>query len=173
MTPWRRLVRDVPDYPHAGVVFKDITPLLADPDSLGEALSAMAEPWRDERIDRVVGIEARGFVVGAAVARELGAGLVVVRKAGKLPRRTLSVSYDLEYGSDTLEMHADALAPGQRAVILDDVLATGGTAAAATRLVAAAGADLAGCGFLLEIAALGGRARLGGVRIECAMTVSP
>jgi len=173
MTPWRRLVRDVPDYPHAGVVFKDITPLLADPDSLGAALSEMAEPWREERIDRVVGIEARGFVVGAAVARELGAGLIVVRKAGKLPRRTLSVSYDLEYGSDTLEMHADALAPGQRAVILDDVLATGGTAAAATRLVTGAGADLAGCGFLLEIAALGGRARLGGVRIECAMTVSP
>ncbi len=173
MTPWRQLVRDVPDYPHAGIVFKDITPLLADPDGLDEALSAMAEPWRDERIERVVGIEARGFVVGAAVARELGAGLVVVRKAGKLPRRTLSASYDLEYGSDTLEMHADSLAPGQRAVILDDVLATGGTAAAATQLVTAAGADLAGCGFLLEIAALGGRARLGGVRVECAMTVSP
>ena len=173
MTPWRQLVRDVPDYPHTGIVFKDITPLLADPDSLDEALSAMAEPWRDEQIDRVVGIEARGFLVGAAVARELRAGLVVVRKAGKLPRRTLSASYDLEYGSDTLEMHADSLAPGQRAVILDDVLATGGTAAAATQLVTAAGADLAGCGFLLEIAALGGRARLGGVRVECAMTVSP
>ncbi len=173
MPRWQSLIREVPDFPKPGIIFKDITPLLADAEGLREALAAMTDPWRSETVDCVVGIEARGFVVGAAVARDLGVGFVPIRKAGKLPWQTISHSYGLEYGQDTVEMHADAMGSGRRVVILDDVLATGGTAAAAARLVARTGADLVGFGFLLEIAELQGRSRLDGHRVECAIHPTP
>lgn len=153
------LIADVPDFPTPGVVFKDITPLLADPEGLRltiEGLVDLAPP----DIDIVVGMEARGFIVGAPVAVALGAGFVPVRKPGKLPRPTLSATFALEYGTDQLVMHADALHPGMRVLILDDVLATGGTVAATAGLVRSLGAELAGVAVLLELAFLGGRQRL-------------
>ncbi len=156
----RGFVRDVPDFPRPGILFRDVTPLLADPGALREAIRQLAEPFRGSRIERVVGVESRGFILGAPVALELGAGLAIARKPGKLPRRTLSVSYELEYGTDRLEMHADALAPGQRVLLVDDLIATGGTAAATLRLARHAGADVVGCAFLIELTALGGRAQL-------------
>lgn len=156
----RGFVRDVPDFPRPGILFRDVTPLLADPAALREAIRQLAEPFSGSRIERVVGVESRGFILGAPVALELGAGLAIARKPGKLPRRTLSVSYELEYGTDRLEMHADALAPGQRVLLVDDLIATGGTAAATLRLARHAGADVVGCAFLIELTALGGRAQL-------------
>jgi adenine phosphoribosyltransferase len=156
----RAFVRDVPDFPRPGILFRDVTPLLADAAALREAIRRLAEPFRDARVDRVVGVESRGFILGAPVALELGAGLAIARKPGKLPRRTLSVSYELEYGTDRLEMHADAIEPGQRVLLVDDLVATGGTAAATLRLARQAGADVVGCAFLIELAALGGRAQL-------------
>lgn len=156
----RRLVREIPDFPKPGILFRDVTPLLADPRGLSEAVDAMAEPFRGAGVERVLGIESRGFLLGAPVALALGAGLVIVRKPGKLPWQTVSASYDLEYGSDTVEMHVDAVSPGQRVLIVDDLIATGGTAAAAVDLARGAKADLVGCAFLIELSALGGRARL-------------
>src|SRR5579862_2226347 len=129
------LVRDIPDFPRPGVVFKDLTPLLADPAGLASCVNALAARFVDERVDKVLGIEARGFIIAAPVAYDLGAGFVPVRKKGKLPYHVHSYTYDLEYGTDTLELHTDALGPGDRALIIDDVLATGGTAAATRRLV--------------------------------------
>lgn len=163
------LVRTVPDFPSPGIAFKDITPLLADGAGLDLAVVAMADPWRDDEIDLVVGIEARGFLLGTPVARELGAGFVPVRKEGKLPSETAAVSYGLEYGADTIEMHIDAVTADHRVVIIDDVLATGGTAAAARELVTATGASLAGFGFLIELAFLNGRSRIDGQRVETIM----
>jgi len=160
------LIRDVPDFPKPGIVFKDLTPLLAVPDGLRQAVWAISEPFRGERVDHVVGIEARGFVFGAPAALELGVGFVPVRKAGKLPDATISVSYDLEYGTDTLEIHADGLRPGDRVLIVDDLLATGGTAAAATELVAKTGAEVVGISFLVELEFLAGRKRLNATRVE-------
>jgi len=159
-------IRDVPDFPSPGILFKDLTPMLAVPEALELGVRALAEPFRLERIDRVVGIEARGFVFGAPVALELGVGFVPIRKPGKLPHETMSVSYDLEYGSDTLEMHADAIGKGQRVLVVDDLLATGGTAAAAVELLDRAGADVVGCTFLIELGFLAGRERLSGTRVE-------
>ena len=156
----RSFVRDVPDFPRPGILFRDVTPLLADPAALREAIRRLAEPFRAARIERVVGVESRGFLLGAPVALELGAGLAIARKPGKLPRRTLGVSYALEYGTDRLEMHADAVEPGQRVLVVDDLVATGGTAAATLRLARSAGADVVGCVFLIELVALGGRAQL-------------
>lgn len=157
-----RFVRDVPDFPKPGIVFRDITPLLASPEAFHAAVAAMAEPFRKSGADRVVGIEARGFMFGAALARELGLGFVPVRKPGKLPGRTEKVAYGLEYGSDGLELHADAFAAGESALVVDDVLATGGTAAAAAELVERLGARVAGLSFFIELGALDGRSRLSG-----------
>jgi adenine phosphoribosyltransferase len=154
------LIRDVPDFPEPGIVFKDITPLLADADALARSIAVMAEAERGQGITKVVGIESRGFILGPAVALALGVGFVPVRKFGKLPWTTVSRTYDLEYGSDTLEMHADALAPSDRVVVVDDVLATGGTAAATVELVRHTGAFVTGIAVLIELGFLGGRKRL-------------
>ena len=156
-----RLVRVVEDWPEPGVTFRDITPLLADPDALEAVVDGLVSlAGQMGPIDAVLGIEARGFLFGPSVALGLGAGFVPVRKAGKLPSRSLSTSYDLEYGSAVLEMHVDALKPGDRVVVVDDVLATGGTMLAAADLVRQAGAEVAGNLVLIEILALGGQARL-------------
>lgn len=152
-------IRDVPDYPQPGVLFKDITPLLADHDAFSAVVDAFAGGLE---VDKVVGIEARGFILAAPVAYRCGAGFVPVRKKGKLPAETLAASYDLEYGSAVIEVHRDAFGPGDRVLIVDDVLATGGTAAAAVNLVEALGGEVAGLGFVIELGFLGGAARLGG-----------
>jgi adenine phosphoribosyltransferase len=155
-----KLVRDIPDFPRPGIVFKDITPLLLDPAALDQAVSELAALARPLSVDLVVAAEARGFILGAALARELGAGFVPARKPGKLPSETVSAEYTLEYGIDALEMHADALAGGIRVLVHDDLLATGGTAAAVCELAQELGAVVAGCAFLVELSFLGGRARL-------------
>lgn len=159
MPSWNGLIRDVADFPRPGIVFKDITPVLADAAAFDAALDALAAPWRDTPIDAVLAIEARGFILGAPLARTLGAGFVPVRKPGKLPSRTLSQRYALEYGHDTLELHADALPVGARVLLVDDVLATGGTLQAARTLAERAEADVVGAAVLIELVALGGRAR--------------
>ncbi|GLU48106.1 adenine phosphoribosyltransferase [Nocardiopsis ansamitocini] len=161
-----RHVRDIPDYPQPGVVFKDITPLLGDHAALTATVRGLADPFRDERIDYVVGLEARGFIFGTPVALELGAGFVPLRKAGKLPARTLSQSYDLEYGTATVEIHADAITPGSRVLIVDDVLATGGTGHAAVELVRRAGGNVVGLSVLMELGFLKGRERLPDVELR-------
>lgn len=155
-------VRDVPDFPRPGVVFKDLTPLLGDAEAFRFSVSSLADRFADEHISRVVGIEARGFIVAAPIAVQLGAGFVPVRKVGKLPWETEQESYVLEYGSDALEVHADALGPGDRVLIVDDVMATGGTAAATVTLVERLGASVAGLAFLIELGFLEGRRKLGG-----------
>ena len=161
------LIRDVPDFPKPGIVFKDITTLLRDADGFSQAVGAMAAPWAGVKLTRVVSVESRGFIFGAAIARELGLGMVPVRKPGKLPWRTRSASYSLEYGTDTLEMHEDAVGAGDSVIVVDDLLATGGTAAAAVRLARESGADVVGASFLIELEFLGGRARLADVsRVE-------
>lgn len=152
-------VRDVPDFPKPGVLFKDITPLLADARAFRECVDALAAPWRAQGIHAVCGIEARGFIFGAALARALDSGFVPLRKPGKLPAATLGADFELEYGQARLEVHADALARGARVLIVDDVLATGGTLAAARHLVEQLGADIAGASVVLELAFLHGRAR--------------
>ena len=154
-----RFVRDVADFPKPGVVFKDLTPLLADAGAFAASIEALVAPFVGAKIERVVGIEARGFIFGAAAARALGAGFVPMRKPKKLPATTIGVDYALEYGSDRLEMHADALVRGERVLVVDDVLATGGTLAAAADLCDAAGAAIVGAAVMAEIAFLGGRAR--------------
>ena len=153
-------IRDIPDFPQAGVVFKDLTPLLADVDAFRFVVDALCDHFTAQPIDKVLGIEARGFIVAAPVAYRLGAGFVPVRKAGKLPWHVEKEEYVLEYGSDLLEIHRDALAPGERALIIDDVMATGGTAAATIRLVEKLGGVVAGLGFVIELAFLGGRGKL-------------
>jgi adenine phosphoribosyltransferase len=170
VTDLRALIRDIPDFPTPGILFKDITPLLADGAAWRAATDGLGAMAKGRSIDVVVGIEARGFLVGAAVAYHLGAGFVPLRKPGKLPFTTASVSYDLEYGTDGLEMHSDAVAEGARVLIVDDVLATGGTAAAAAALVEGAGATVAGLAFLIELTFLEGRARLAGRDVEALIT---
>lgn len=157
----KELIRDVPDFPMPGVGFKDLTPLLADGDALGECVDAMAEVYKGEEVRHVLGIEARGFIFAAPVAVALRAGFVPVRKKGKLPWRVHAENYNLEYGTDTLEMHEDAIRPGERVLIVDDVLATGGTAAAVARMVHRVGAEPVGLAVVVELAFLGGRARIG------------
>ena len=154
------LIRDVPDYPTPGVVFKDITPVLADPAAFGRTIQALAEPWSDSRIDKVVGIEARGFILAAPVALALGAGFVPVRKVGKLPHDTHEVSYALEYGEATLEVHRDAFRSGDRVLIVDDVLATGGTVEATTELIGRGGGEVVGVAVLLALSFLPGLEQL-------------
>jgi adenine phosphoribosyltransferase len=162
MIDLRQYVRDVPDFPTPGILFRDITPLLASAEAFGAAVEAMAEPFRESGAVKIAGIEARGFMFGAAVARYLGLGFVPVRKPGKLPGRTERIAYGLEYGSDALEVHTDAFQPGEAVLIVDDVLATGGTAAAAAELVERLGARVAAMLFCIELEALQGRSRLSG-----------
>src|SRR4029077_13331427 len=168
-------VRDIADYPQPGVMFKDITPLLADGDALAAAVSGLAAGHARRGapggVDKVAGIEARGFILAASVAIQLGAGFVPVRKQGKLPGPTFARSYDLEYGSATIEVHQDAFAPGERVLIVDDVLATGGTAAATAGLVRTAGAEVTGISVILELSFLGGRARLPGDLVRSLLVV--
>jgi len=159
MADLRSFIRDVPDFPKQGIVFKDITPLLSNAEAFHEAVSRLADRYRG-RVDTVLGIESRGFIVGAAVAYALGVGLTLVRKPGKLPAETHSAQYALEYGTDMLEIHRDAFDHGRRVVVIDDLLATGGTAAAAVELVARLGGQVVECGFLVELSFLRGRARL-------------
>ena len=156
----RRLIRDIPDFPKPGILFRDITPLLADPSGLALSVELMANPFRGKCIDMVVGAESRGFIFGTAVACCLSAGFVIVRKPGKLPHKRVAMSYDLEYGKDTLEMHADAIVKGQRVLVVDDLLATGGTMKACCELVEQLGGTVAGCAVLIELVGLKGRDRL-------------
>jgi adenine phosphoribosyltransferase len=158
-------IRDIPDFPKAGVMFKDITPLLASPEAFAEAIEMLAQPYLDAGVTRVLGAEARGFILGGALACRMGAGFVPARKPGKLPWTTTSVEYALEYGTDQLEMHVDAVGPGDIVLIVDDVLATGGTAGAKADLVTRNGAEVAGFAFLLELDFLHGREKLGDSRI--------
>lgn len=162
----RDLIRDIPDFPRAGVAFKDITPLLADGEGLAACVDELAGRFEPERVDKVVGIEARGFIIAAPVAYALGAGFVPLRKKGKLPYRVHSQTYELEYGSDTIEVHTDALGPDDRTLVVDDVLATGGTASATRALLQKLGAQVVGMGCVIELVALGGRARLSGLRVQ-------
>lgn len=159
------LIRNVPDFPKPGIQFKDITPLLGNGEALRHVVDAMAERYRG-RIDAVVGVESRGFIMGAPVAYALGVGLCIVRKPGKLPHDTHTVTYELEYGSDALEIHKDAMPAGARVAVLDDLLATGGTARATVALVEACGATVVECGFLIELLFLGGRATLAPVPVH-------
>jgi adenine phosphoribosyltransferase len=162
-------VRDVPDFPLPGIVFKDLTPLFAHADTFAGVVRALADPFADAGITTVAGIEARGFVVAAPVAVRLGAGFVPIRKPGKLPWQTESVAYDLEYGSDSLEVHADAFAAGDRVLVVDDVIATGGTAAATVSLVERAGATVVGVAVVIELAFLEGRRLLEGHAVTALM----
>jgi adenine phosphoribosyltransferase len=157
----RAFIRDIPDFPTPGVVFKDISPLLLDARALDAAVSGLAELAAPLKVDYVIGAEARGFILGAALSRELHAGFVPARRPGKLPSETVSAEYALEYGLGTLEIHADAFAGGARVLVHDDVLATGGTAAALCELVEQLGGEVIGCAFLIELGFLGGRKRLG------------
>jgi adenine phosphoribosyltransferase len=152
-------VRDVPDFPQPGIVFKDITPLLADAHALNACIGALAEPFRDQRIDVVCAIESRGFIFGAALARELGAGFVPIRKPRKLPAQVIGIDYALEYGSDRLEMHVDALAAGARVLLVDDVVATGGTLLASRALIGLLGAELVAAAVVIELGFLNARTR--------------
>ena len=171
MTDLRALVRDVPDFPSPGILFRDITPLLANPEAFRAAVFAMAAPYRGVGLSKVLGIEARGFMFGAAVARELSVGFVPVRKPGKLPGETIRASSGLEYGKDTLEVHRDACKPGERVVIVDDVLATGGTAEAAASLADSLNAEVLGLTFFIELEKLGGRARLASRRVQSVLVL--
>jgi adenine phosphoribosyltransferase len=162
----RRRIRDIPDFPKPGILFRDVTPLLLDAAALRAAVEAVAAPFRGARVDRVLGIESRGFLLGPPVALALGAGFGLVRKQGKLPYQTHQVEYALEYGTDVVEMHIDAVEPGQRVLIVDDLIATGGTAAAAAALVRRAGGDTVGASFLIELAALRGRDRLADLEVH-------
>jgi adenine phosphoribosyltransferase len=165
--PWLDdLIREIPDYPTPGVIFRDITPLLGSPAAFGRAVDDLVARFHDVPVDRVVGIESRGFILAAPVAYRLRAGFVPVRKAGKLPWAVAREEYELEYGTDKLEIHRDAIHPDEKVLIVDDVLATGGTAAATARLVETLGGQVVGLGFMIEIADLGGRARVGERRIE-------
>lgn len=157
---YERLIRDIPDFPEAGVVFKDITPLLADAKAFGALVEEMAHPYRDEGVTLVAGIEARGFTLAAPIARALDAGFVPIRKPGKLPYETAGEDYSLEYGTDRLEVHVDAAGPEDRVLLIDDVVATGGTAAAALRLLDKLGADVVGFSVFIELAFLDGRSAL-------------
>jgi adenine phosphoribosyltransferase len=163
-------IRDIPDFPKPGIIFKDITPLLLDADALSDAVTELADWARPLDVDFVVAAEARGFILGAAIARELHVGFVPARKPGKLPHETISAEYILEYGVDALEMHADALADGARVLLHDDLLATGGTARALAELIEGTGAQIAGCAFLVELAFLGGRERLKGYDVHALLS---
>lgn len=158
----KKYIRDIPDFPKPGILFKDITTLLKDGQAFKQTVDAFVEKYKDEKIDKVLAVEARGFIFGAAVAYRLGAGFVLVRKKGKLPAKTISVSYSLEYGTDTLQMHQDAINPGERVLIIDDLLATGGTVDAVTNLVKQLGGKISGIAFVIELVDLKGIEKLKG-----------
>lgn len=160
------LIRSIPDFPIPGILFRDITPLLKDKHGFKAAIDVMVEPYRDHRIDYVVAMEARGYMLGAPIAYQLGAGFIPVRKPGKLPYDKINVEYELEYGTNSLEMHKDAIAQGQRVLVVDDLLATGGTAAATRSLLEKLGASIVGFAFLIELVALKGREKLPGVEVQ-------
>ena len=162
----RELIRDVPDFPKPGILFKDITPVLASPDAFAAAVEAMAAPFEGAEVDVVLGMESRGFLFGPGVAQRLGAGFAPARKPGKLPWKTVSVSYELEYGTDSLELHQDAATAGSKVLIVDDLLATGGTAEATCKLVEGVGAKVIGLSFLVELEFLKGRERLPGAAVH-------
>jgi adenine phosphoribosyltransferase len=172
-----RLIVDVPDFPEPGIVFKDVTPLLADHDALTAVVAALAAVGRDEAgqvmVDKVIGMESRGFILAAPVALELGAGFIPVRKAGKLPRATYAVSYALEYGEATLELHRDAVSPGDRVLLVDDVLATGGTMKATRELVEKCGGVVVGAAVLMELGFLPGRETIGDLPVTALTTIMP
>lgn len=159
-------IRPIPDFPKPGILFRDITPLLADAAAFAEAIGRMAEPWRGAGLDAIAAVEARGFLFAGPLALELDVGVIPVRKPGKLPAETIAHEYELEYGRDRLEMHSNVLRPGARVLVVDDVLATGGTAAACMRLIEAGGGEVVGAAFLVEIEPLGGRERLAPQRVE-------
>jgi adenine phosphoribosyltransferase len=161
----KRYIRDIPDYPQKGIIFRDITPILAKKEIFPEVVELMSRAWLDEKPDLVAAIEARGFIPGAAIAVKLIAGFVPIRKVGKLPWTTVAESYQLEYGTDQLEVHSDAVEPGQKVLIVDDVLATGGTASAAVRLMRKLGAEVVGVQVLIELSYLAGRERLSDVKL--------
>ncbi len=158
--PLRDYIRTIPDFPHEGILFRDVTTLFADPRGFRMAVDQLLHPFAGARIDCVAGLEARGFILGGAVAHQLGTGFVPIRKTGKLPAATIRQSYTLEYGEAEMEVHDDAFAPGMRVLLVDDLLATGGTAEAGVRLIERLGAEVAGCAFVIELPALGGRDRL-------------
>jgi adenine phosphoribosyltransferase len=162
-------IRHVPDFPKPGILFYDVTTLLRDPEGFKLAIESLSEPYHDRGISLVVGIESRGFILGAAVADRIGAGFVPVRKVGKLPHTKIRVSYDLEYGTDSLEMHSDAVEAGQKVLIVDDLLATGGTARATVDLVQQLGGDVQGVAVLIELVALNGRAKLAGQDVRAVL----
>jgi len=164
-TALKSKIRSIPDYPKKGILFRDITPLLKDPVSFRACIDALAAQFSDAGVDHVAGIEARGFILGGALAEKLGAGFVPIRKKGKLPSRKISIDYELEYGKETIEVHEDAVEKGSRVLIADDLLATGGTAEASGRLMQKIGADIVGYAFLVELVGLKGRDRLGAVRV--------
>src|SRR5688572_18374181 len=165
MMDLKQHIRNVPDFPKPGILFYDITTLLKNAEGLKATIERLAAPYQGAKIDAVIGIESRGFILGAAVAERLGAGFIPVRKPGKLPSKAIKETYDLEYGKDALEMHADAVDKGQRVLIVDDVLATGGTAAAAVALVKKSGGELHGLAFLIELTALQGKSKLPGQQV--------
>ena len=165
MEELRRLIRDIPDFPKKGIIFKDITPLLADKDGFRAAIEVLSNRYMGSEVDKVVCVESRGFVIGAPMALKLGVGLAIVRKPGKLPHKTVETTYQLEYGTDTLTMHQDAISPGERVLIVDDVLATGGTAKATIDLVKKLRGEIIGLAFLIELTFLKGRDRLSGYEL--------
>lgn len=164
-------IRTIPDFPKPGILFYDITTVLQDPVSFGAVLEALAEPFQRKKIEAIASIESRGFIFGSAIANELGAGFIPIRKPGKLPYETLKQEYALEYGTDTLEVHKDAVSPGQKVLIVDDLLATGGTAFAALQLLRQMGAEVVGAAFVIELKALNGRKRLEGIDVSALWTV--
>lgn len=166
----RNHIRDVPDFPKPGIVFKDITPLLQNHKVFSEVIKTFTDRYADERVDAVVGIESRGFLFGTPLAHQLKAAFIPVRKKGKLPYQTIGISYDLEYGSETIEMHTDAISKGQRAVVIDDLLATGGTAEATCRLIEKQGGSVVECAFVVELSFLGGRKKMGDRKIHSLIT---
>jgi len=162
----KKYIRDIPDWPKKGILFRDITPLLADSDALAAAIDALCSDFAEAGIEYVAAVEARGFIFGSAVAEKLGAGFVPIRKKGKLPFNTESVTYDLEYGTDTLEVHSDAVGSGAKVLMVDDLLATGGTMAAACQLIEKIGGQVSAIAFLIELGELAGREKLGGYKIK-------
>ena len=166
----RQKIRNVADFPKPGILFRDITPLLQDPDALRVACELLADPFRGQGIDVIVGVESRGFIFGPPVALALGVGFAIARKQGKLPWETVAESYELEYGVEHVEMHRDAIAPGQRVLLIDDVIATGGTAAATADLVRRMGGEVVGSCFLIELTFLEGRKRLDGIDVHSVLT---
>jgi adenine phosphoribosyltransferase len=164
-------IRDVPDFPKPGILFKDITPILQDPEALQLACKLLTDPYRSSDVSVVVGVESRGFIFGPPVAIALGAGFAIARKAGKLPWETVEETYDLEYGTDTIEMHRDAISPEQNVLLIDDLIATGGTSAATAALVRRMGGNVVGCSFLIELAFLEGRKRLAGLDVHAVLTL--